>query len=237
MESSKECSNTDQVILSSLDFEVRLELGTSCSVSEYFINHAKMTITAWSRLLAYIDTTATHSPASDLTNRRANDSLFVISLPFSETVLLNVYLYVILRGAQRAREQRNSSTVMRVCQQWTDEHRTTRKTGSGRWKVTCINVGLSIRQGLLHRRVVRERMLLYRIPLTANHRSLRLQWIMSTEPGKLIGTKLSFQMNHASIYGTMMVAFVLDAIPMNSAIQSALSNEIVAERPELWFGV
>ncbi|GFT95216.1 uncharacterized protein TNCV_3325531 [Trichonephila clavipes] len=35
-----------------------------------------------------------------------------------------------------ARMQGNSSTVMPVWKQWTDEHRTTRKTGSGRWKVT-----------------------------------------------------------------------------------------------------
>ncbi|GFW01231.1 uncharacterized protein TNCV_4514301 [Trichonephila clavipes] len=51
---------------------------------------------------------------------------------------------------------------------------------------------------------------------------------MSTEPGKLIGIKLSFQMNHASICGTMMVTFVLDAMPVNAAFQSALSNDIVA---------
>ncbi|GFX79006.1 retrotransposable element Tf2 protein type 1 [Trichonephila clavipes] len=35
-----------------------------------------------------------------------------------------------------ARVQRNSSTVMRVWKQWTDEHRTNRKTGSGQRKVT-----------------------------------------------------------------------------------------------------
>ncbi|GFV22876.1 uncharacterized protein TNCV_3709161 [Trichonephila clavipes] len=35
---------------------------------------------------------------------------------------------------------------------------------------------------------------------------------MSTEPGKLIGTKLAFQMNPASICGTMTAAFVLDAM-------------------------
>ncbi|GFW23277.1 transposable element Tc1 transposase [Trichonephila clavipes] len=38
--------------------------------------------------------------------------------------------------AIRARVQRNSSTVMRVWKQWTDEHRTTQKTSSGRRKVT-----------------------------------------------------------------------------------------------------
>ncbi|GFW95862.1 uncharacterized protein TNCV_1625221 [Trichonephila clavipes] len=45
---------------------------------------------------------------------------------------------------------------------------------------------------------------------------------MSTEPGKLIGSKLSFQMNYASIYGTVVAAFVLDAIEVNAAFQSAL---------------
>ncbi|GFS68696.1 uncharacterized protein TNCV_1959011 [Trichonephila clavipes] len=45
--------------------------------------------------------------------------------------------------------------------------------------------------------------------------------LMSTETGKLIGTKLSFQMNHTSIRGTMMAAFVLDAMPVNTAFQSA----------------
>ena len=34
-----------------------------------------------------------------------------------------------------------------------------------------------------------------------------------TQSAKLIGTKLSFQTNHDSIYGTMMTAFVLDVMP------------------------
>ncbi|GFX32104.1 uncharacterized protein TNCV_4099531 [Trichonephila clavipes] len=51
---------------------------------------------------------------------------------------------------------------------------------------------------------------------------------MSTEPSKLIGTKLSFQMNHASICETMMAAFVLNAMPVNAAFQRALSKGIVA---------
>ncbi|GFS76919.1 uncharacterized protein TNCV_3756011 [Trichonephila clavipes] len=38
--------------------------------------------------------------------------------------------------AKGARVQRNSSTVIRVWKQWTDEHQTTQKTGSGRRKVT-----------------------------------------------------------------------------------------------------
>ncbi|GFX13725.1 hemocyanin C chain [Trichonephila clavipes] len=34
-----------------------------------------------------------------------------------------------------------------------------------------------------------------------------------------------------------MAIFVLDAMPANAAFQSALSNDIVALSPELWFGV
>ena len=58
--------------------------------------------------------------------------------------------------------------------------------------------------------------------------------LMSTKPGKLTGTNLSFQMNHSSICGTIMAAFVLDAaMPINAAFMSALSNDIVSEQPEL----
>ena len=61
--------------------------------------------------------------------------------------------------------------------------------------------------------------------------------LMSKEPGKLICTKLSFQINHASVLGTTMAALVLDAMSVNAdAYQSALSNDIVAEYQELWFG-
>ncbi|GFU84791.1 transposable element Tcb2 transposase [Trichonephila clavipes] len=52
--------------------------------------------------------------------------------------------------------------------------------------------------------------------------------LTSTELSKLIGARLSFQMNHASIWETMMDAFVLDAMPVNAAFQSAVSNEIIA---------
>ncbi|GFS59413.1 uncharacterized protein TNCV_3725521 [Trichonephila clavipes] len=60
---------------------------------------------------------------------------------------------------------------------------------------------------------------------------------MSTESGKLISIKLSFQMNHASICGTMLATFVLDSMPVNAVFQSALSNDIVVKHPELCFGV
>ena len=40
--------------------------------------------------------------------------------------------------------------------------------------------------------------------------------LMITELGKLLEIKLSFQMNHASICGTMMVEFVLDVMADNA---------------------
>ncbi|GFU79456.1 DDE_3 domain-containing protein [Trichonephila clavipes] len=43
---------------------------------------------------------------------------------------------ITLRGLYSSRVQRSSSTVIRVWKKWTDELRTTRKTGSGRRKVT-----------------------------------------------------------------------------------------------------
>ncbi|GFX48185.1 uncharacterized protein TNCV_4115201 [Trichonephila clavipes] len=52
--------------------------------------------------------------------------------------------------------------------------------------------------------------------------------LMTTEPDKLFGGKLSFQMNHASICETIMVALVLEVMPLNAAFQGALSNDIVA---------
>ena len=52
---------------------------------------------------------------------------------------------------------------------------------------------------------------------------------MNTEPGKPIDTNLSLQKNQASIFLIIMDAFVLDAMPGNVAIQSALSKDIVTE--------
>ena len=61
--------------------------------------------------------------------------------------------------------------------------------------------------------------------------------LISTKPSKLIGTERSFQMNHTSICGTIMTAFILYAMPVNIAFQSAYSNNTVAEQSELWSGV
>ncbi|GFV23086.1 transposable element Tcb2 transposase [Trichonephila clavipes] len=110
--------------------------------------------------------------------------------------------------AVAARVQRNSSTIMRVSKQWTDEGRRARKSGSGPRNVTsapddrrlvrmaqtdrtassrqlaaqwstATGVSLcasSIQRRLLQRGRLRARIPLYRIPLTQNHRRLRLQW-------------------------------------------------------------
>ncbi|GFX93894.1 HTH_Tnp_Tc3_2 domain-containing protein [Trichonephila clavipes] len=101
---------------------------------------------------------------------------------------------------------------------------------TARWSTSTglLTSASSIRRRLLHRGL-RARMPLYRIPPSRQTIDGCVQnELMSTEPCKLIGTKLSFQMNHASICGTMMVAFVLDAMPLNDDFQSALSNDIVA---------
>ncbi|GFW51289.1 HTH_Tnp_Tc3_2 domain-containing protein [Trichonephila clavipes] len=85
----------------------------------------------------------------------------------------------------------------------------------------------SFRRLLLHREW-REGMPLYRIPLTATIDGCIYNGLMSTEYGKLIVSKLSFQINHASICETTMAALLLDAMPVNVAFHSALSNDIVA---------
>ena len=41
-------------------------------------------------------------------------------------------------------------------------------------------------------------------------------------------------MYHASHSGAMMDAFVLNAMPINAAFQSALSKDVITEHPELW---
>ncbi|GFT91499.1 HTH_Tnp_Tc3_2 domain-containing protein [Trichonephila clavipes] len=85
----------------------------------------------------------------------------------------------------------------------------------------------SIRRHLLHRGL-RARCLYTGSPSRQPIVGCVCNGLMSTETDTLIGTKLSFHMNHASICGTMLAAFVLDAMPVNAAFQSALSNDIVA---------
>ncbi|GFW03792.1 transposable element Tcb2 transposase [Trichonephila clavipes] len=79
-----------------------------------------------------------------------------------------------------ARLQRNSSTMMRVWKQRTDEHRTTLKTRSRRRKVTSV-----CDDQLLHRMAVNDR--------TAPSRQLTTRWSTATDilmPASSIGRRL-----------------------------------------------
>ena len=60
---------------------------------------------------------------------------------------------------------------------------------------------------------------------------------INTDLSTLIRTKLSFQMNLASICVTIMAAFLFDAMMVNGSLQSVLTNDIVAEQPVLWYEV
>ena len=91
----------------------------------------------------------------------------------------------------------------------------------------------SIRRRLLHCRL-RSREPLYRIPLKEN---IEGNGRMNTEASKLIGMKLFFQMHHSLVCGTMMAAFVLDAMPVNAVFQCALFNDRVAEHRNDGLGV
>ncbi|GFX51635.1 uncharacterized protein TNCV_5013381 [Trichonephila clavipes] len=75
----------------------------------------------------------------------------------------------------------------------------------------------SICQRLLHRGLGA------RVPL---NRITSRQTIDDCVGNGLICTNMSFQMNYASICGTMITAFVLDAMPVNVAFQRALSQLI-----------
>ncbi|GFV29216.1 hypothetical protein TNCV_4602481 [Trichonephila clavipes] len=107
---------------------------------------------------------------------------------------------------------------MQVWKQWTNEHRTTQKTGRGRRKAVGTMLVYCYRctkVGIVNSSTSAPRVPLYRITLMANHRRLRMQWAHE-------------QMNCASICGTMIAAFVLVATAVNAAFQIVLSNYIVA---------
>ncbi|GFV48396.1 uncharacterized protein TNCV_3026661 [Trichonephila clavipes] len=112
-----------------------------------------------------------------------------------------------------ARVQWNRSTVMRAWKQWTDEHRTTRKLAvdDGR----CTNVGFVNSSTLAAPWITCKGAFISSSRQTVD--GYVYNELMSTRPDMLIGTKLSFLMNYASIYGIMMAAFVLDAMPHNNA--------------------
>ncbi|GFS99370.1 uncharacterized protein TNCV_1601751 [Trichonephila clavipes] len=60
--------------------------------------------------------------------------------------------------------------------------------------------------------------------------------LMSTTPGQLIDTKLSFQMNHASICGTMKTAFLLDAMGERCRLPDCVieRHSVLTSRVMVW---
>ncbi|GFW23148.1 transposable element Tc1 transposase [Trichonephila clavipes] len=137
-----------------------------------------------------------------------------------------------------AREQRNSSTVMRVWKQWTDAHRTTRKTGSGRRKVTSARDDRHLLRMAVNNRTASSRQLAARwsiatdvlmIPSRQTIGVCVYNGFLSTEPGKVNGTKLRFQMNHASICGTIRVR--------RYAGERCLPECVIERHSDLTFGV
>ncbi|GFW06154.1 uncharacterized protein TNCV_36301 [Trichonephila clavipes] len=61
---------------------------------------------------------------------RRNKEKFLQLTEFEQGITIGLREGGFSYRARGARAQRNISTVMRVWKQWTDEHRTTRKTGS-----------------------------------------------------------------------------------------------------------
>ncbi|GFY02750.1 hypothetical protein TNCV_3506301 [Trichonephila clavipes] len=66
------------------------------------------------------------------------------------------------------RVQRNNSTVMQVRKQWTDEYRSTRKTGIGQWKVTSARVNPHLHRMAVNDRTTSSRQLVYCYSCTNN---------------------------------------------------------------------
>lgn len=92
----------------------------------------------------------------------------------------------------------------------------------------CVATGVllsasPIRRLSLHREL-NSRTLLYRIPLAQNYRRLRLQRASEHRVCRADWQRLIFLTHTALIFGTMMIAFLLDAMPVNATFWSALLN-------------
>ncbi|GFU36789.1 transposable element Tc1 transposase [Trichonephila clavipes] len=116
-----------------------------------------------------------------------------------------------------ARVQRNSSTVMRVWKQWTDEHRTTRKTGSGRREVTSA-------------RDDRHLILMAGNDRTASSRQLAARW--STAPGVLmLASSMRRRLLHRGLHESSFNLWDLDGrIHVRRYVGERCLPECVIER-------
>ncbi|GFX92847.1 transposable element Tcb2 transposase [Trichonephila clavipes] len=81
---------------------------------------------------------------------------------------------------------------MRVWKQCTEEHRTTRKTGSGRRKVTSAGDDRHLLRMAVNYRTASSRQFEERFPSRQNIYGCVCNGLMSTEADKLFDTKLSF---------------------------------------------
>ncbi|GFX82100.1 transposable element Tcb2 transposase [Trichonephila clavipes] len=119
---------------------------------------------------------------------------------------------------------------MRVLKQWTEEHRTTRKTGSGRRKMTLARDDRHLLRMTVEDRTASSRQLTARWStatgpnLTANHR--RLQWAHEHRAWQADWHQVVFldesRFNFWDHDGRIRV------MPVNAAFQRALSNDIEA---------
>ena len=65
------------------------------------------------------------------------------------------------------------------------------------------------------------RISLYRIPLTANYRRLHLLWLHENRAWDPHWQQIAFFDKFRFNFGTMMATYMLDAVPVNAAFQSA----------------
>ncbi|GFT44555.1 transposable element Tc1 transposase [Trichonephila clavipes] len=136
------------------------------------------------------------------------------------------------RNVTLAREDRR---LVRMAE--TDRTAFSRQLAAQWSTATRVSLCASSIQRRLLQRGLRARIPLYRIPLTQNHRHLRLHWANVHRSWRADWQQVVFSDKSASICGTMMAEFESGSMPVNGAFRSALSNATVDEHPELWSGV
>ncbi|GFX77965.1 transposable element Tc1 transposase [Trichonephila clavipes] len=134
-----------------------------------------------------------------------------------------------------ARVQWKSSTVMRVWKKWTKNIEQLDKLAvddgrrfAARWSTAA---GVLSRLRLLVDVCCTvdcvQGCLFTGSPFETNHQQLRLQWAHEHRARQADWHQIvSFLMNPASIYSTMMSAFVLDTMPVKATFQSKLSKDL-----------
>ncbi|GFS56516.1 transposable element Tc1 transposase [Trichonephila clavipes] len=112
--------------------------------------------------------------------------------------------------------ERKSSTMMRVWKQWTDEHRTTRKTASGRRKVTLARDD---------RHLLRMAMMTLQLPPGSwQHVGILLQCVIDQHtgltPGVMVWGKISY-------HGRSNLLRIKDNLNINTYDREVLQPKVV----------